>query len=99
MTIEEKKKYYWNTYGISIGYSNSDIWSRDRRVTRYDIDMPYIEDDQINFMKNYDAFTNVRGCDIDSCIKSVFKRDPLYKADLRRLMEELHEKNKLQALC
>ena len=92
MTIEEKKRFYCNTYGITIKYGDSSVWSKDRRISRYDIDMPYIEDDQINFMKNYDAFTNVRGCDIDSCIKSVFKRDPLYKADLKRLMEELHEK-------
>lgn len=92
MTIEEKKRYYWNTYGITIKYGDTSLWSQDRRISRYDIDMPYIEDDQINFMKNYDAFTNIRGNEIDYCIKSVFKRDPLYKADLKRLMEELHEK-------
>lgn len=97
MTIEEKKKYYWHTYGITIKYSNYTLRSQDRRIIRYDIDMPYIEDDQINFMKNYAAFLDVRGSEIDRYIKSVFKKDPLYKADLKRLMEELHEKKNQKA--
>lgn len=92
MTIVEKQKYYWNTYGIVIGYSVKIYECTDRRKAWYYIDMPYIEGDQINFQKNYAAFTNVKGYEIDRCIKSVFKRDPLYKADLKRLMEELHEK-------
>ena len=100
MTIEEKKRYYWDKYGIRISYDldaseahRTKSGRRDCRIIRYRIDYPGIAQEGLIFKQQGEDLLehddNVMGSLIDYHIRRYFKRNPGRREVLQREMQSL----------
>ena len=101
MTIEDKKKYYWEKYGIRISYDlqaseahKTRSGHRDQRVIRYRIDYPGIAQEGIIFKQQGEVLLefdeNVSSSLIDYHIRRYFKRNPGRSEVLQREMKKFN---------